>query len=45
MKTYRYKIKKVEKKTKNLGGRGKLTDATIDRLQSYFGIAIRANVL
>jgi len=29
---------------KNLGGRGKLTDKTIDRLQNYYGIAVRGNV-
>jgi hypothetical protein len=38
------RLRNLKKKTKSLGGRGKLTDATIDRLQSYFGIAIRANV-
>ena len=26
-----------------LGGRGRLTDAVIDRLQNYFGVAIRQN--
>jgi len=31
----------VEKK--GLCGRGKLTDTTIDRLQNYYGIAIRSN--
>lgn len=29
---------------RGLGGKGKLTDALIDRLQNYYGIAIRANV-
>ena len=26
------------------GGKGKLTDAIIDKLQNYYGIAIRSNV-
>ena len=29
--------------TKELGGRGRLTDATTDCLQNYFGMAIRQN--
>ena len=28
---------------KNLGGKGKLTNKTIDRLQNYYGIAMRGN--
>ncbi|GBL79952.1 hypothetical protein AVEN_5179-1 [Araneus ventricosus] len=31
------------KKTKGLGGKGKLTDKFIDKLQNYYGIAIRSN--
>ena len=37
------RLRKLKKKEKGLGGRGKLTDATIDRLQNYFGVAIRQN--
>ncbi len=37
-------LRKLKKKTKGLSGKGKLTDAFIDRLQNYYGIAIRANV-
>ena len=32
------------KKAKKLGGKGKLTDAIIDKLQNYFGIALRSHV-
>ena len=35
---------KLKKENKGLGGKGKLTDALIDRLQNYYGIAIRSNV-
>lgn len=38
------RLRKLKAKTKGLSGRGKLTDAFIDRLQNYYGIAIRANV-
>ena len=41
--TGRFKIESSEKKVKNLGGRGKLTKKSIDRLQNYYGIAVRAN--
>ena len=34
---------KLKKKMKGLGGRGKLTKRAIDRLQNYYGIAIRSN--
>ena len=37
-------IKESEKKEKGLGGLGRLTDATVDRLQNYAGVAIRQNV-
>ncbi|GFX43643.1 uncharacterized protein TNCV_510921 [Trichonephila clavipes] len=38
------KLKKLKSKRKILGGRGKLTVAFIDKLQNYYGIAIRDNV-
>ena len=34
---------KLKKRIKGLGGRGKLTKRAIDRLQNYYGIAIRSN--
>jgi len=37
-----FACEKIEKKN-TLGGRGRLTDATIDQLQNYFGIVIRQN--
>jgi len=37
-------LRKLKKEKKGLGGKGKLTDAMIDRLQNYYGIAIRSNV-
>ena len=37
-------LRKLKKEKKGLGGRGQLTDAMIDRLQNYYGIAIRSNV-
>ena len=36
-------LQKLKKDVKGLGGRGKWTDATIDNLQNYYGIAIRRN--
>ncbi|GBN83045.1 hypothetical protein AVEN_39397-1 [Araneus ventricosus] len=38
------RLRKFLKKTKKLGGKGKLTDKFIDKLQNYYGIAIRSNV-
>ncbi|GFV94968.1 uncharacterized protein TNCV_1029661 [Trichonephila clavipes] len=38
------KLRKLKSKRKDLGGRGKQTDAFIDKLQNYYGIAIRDNV-
>lgn len=38
------RLRKLKKTTRGLGGKGKLTDVLIDRLQNYYGIAIRANV-
>ena len=37
------RLRALKRRCKELGGRGKLTDATIDRLQNYYGIAIRQN--
>ena len=37
------RLRKLKKNVKGLGGRGRLTDATIDRLQNFFGVAIRQN--
>ena len=37
-------LRKLKKENKGLGGKEKLTDALIDRLQNYYGIAIRSNV-
>ena len=34
---------KLKKTIQGLGGRGKLTKRAIDRLQNYYGIAIRSN--
>ncbi|GFW55179.1 uncharacterized protein TNCV_115651 [Trichonephila clavipes] len=38
------RLRKLKSKNKNLSGKGKLTDSFIDRLQNYYGIAIRSNV-
>ena len=35
----RTRCRKLKKNVKGLGGRGRLTNATIDRLQNYFGLA------
>ena len=37
-------LRKLKKEKKGMGGKGKLTDRMIDRLQNYYGIAIRSNV-
>lgn len=37
-------LRNLKKCTKGLGGKGKLTDRFIDKLQNYYGIAIRSNV-
>ena len=37
------RLRKLKKREKGLGGRGRLTDAMIDRLQNYFGVS-RQNV-
>ncbi|GFW48965.1 uncharacterized protein TNCV_3901631 [Trichonephila clavipes] len=38
------RLRKLKKNTTGLGGKGKLTDKFIDKLQNYYGIAIRSNV-
>lgn len=38
------RLRKLKKTTKGLGGKGRLTDAIVDKLQNYYGIAIRRNV-
>lgn len=38
------RLRKLKKETKGLSGRGKLTDAVIDKLQNYYGLAIRSYV-
>ena len=37
------RLRNLKKREKGLGGRGCLTDAVIDRLQNFFGVAIRQN--
>ena len=37
-------LRKLKRDNPGLGGRGKLTDSLIDKLQNYYGIAIRSNV-
>ena len=36
-------LRKLEKENKGIGGNGKLTDALIDKLQNYYGIAVRSD--
>ena len=36
-------LRKLKKEKKGMGGKGRLTDAMIDKLQNYYGIAIRSN--
>ncbi|GFX46462.1 uncharacterized protein TNCV_4549011 [Trichonephila clavipes] len=38
------RLRKLKLKNKNLSGKGKLPDSFIDRLQKYYGIAVRSNV-
>ncbi|GFV72533.1 uncharacterized protein TNCV_2763971 [Trichonephila clavipes] len=38
------RLRKLKKNTKGLGGKEKLTDKFIDKLQNYYRIAIRSNV-
>ena len=37
-------LHKLKRENPGLGGKGKLTDSQIDKLQNYYGIAIRSNV-
>ena len=37
------RLRNFKKNIKGLSGKGKLTNAMIDRLQNYYGIAIRQN--
>lgn len=37
-------LRKLKRESPGLGGKGKLTDGTVVKLQSYYGIAIRSNV-
>ena len=37
------RLRDLRKKQKSVGGKGKLTLHTIDKLQNYFGIAVRSN--
>lgn len=34
-------LRKLKRENPGLGGKGKLTDGTIDKLQNYYGIAIQ----
>ena len=36
-------LRKLKKENKGIGGQGKLTDSLIDKIQNYYGIAIRSN--
>ena len=38
------RLRRLKKSVKGLGGKGKLTDSMIDKLQNYYGIALRSNV-
>ena len=38
------RLRNLKKTIKGLGGKGNLTNAAIDRLQNYYGIAFRKNV-
>ena len=38
------RLRKKKKEVKGLGGKKRLTDEIIDRLQNYFGITIRTNI-
>ena len=37
-------LRKLKREKKGMGGKGKLTNSMMDRLQNYYGIAIRDNV-
>lgn len=36
-------LRKLKKKNKGIGGKGKLTDVLVNKMQNYFGIALRNN--
>ena len=36
-------LRKLKKEKKGLGGKGKLTNKMVDKIQNYYGIAIRSN--
>ncbi|GFW70342.1 uncharacterized protein TNCV_5131681 [Trichonephila clavipes] len=38
------RLRKSKSRNKGLGGKGKLTDGLINKLQNYYGIAIRSNI-
>ena len=38
------RLRKLKLKVKGLGGKGRLTDAVVDKLQNYYGIAVRSNI-
>ena len=38
------RVRKLKLQIKGLGGKGKLTNAMVERLQNYYGIAIRSNI-
>ncbi|GFU54316.1 uncharacterized protein TNCV_576911 [Trichonephila clavipes] len=38
------RLRKLKSKNKNLSGKGKLTYSFVNRLQNYYGIAVRSNV-
>ncbi|GFU81491.1 uncharacterized protein TNCV_4926221 [Trichonephila clavipes] len=38
------RLRQLKKTTKGLGGKNKLTDKLINRIQNYYGISIRSNV-
>ena len=37
-------LRKLKPEVSSLGGAGKLTDSMVDRLENYYGVAIRSNV-
>ena len=38
------RLRKLKQEVSDLGGAGKLTDSMVDRLENYYGVAIRNNV-
>ena len=37
-------LRKLKKAKKGMGSKGKLTDSMMDKLQNFYGIAVRGNV-